>query len=112
MAAMTLTLLPGYPDRIGKRFAWVGYANGPSSYTTAGNAIALPGFQNYIDIITSSGILTVTGTYYVRAIPSGGGKRPTWKLKWYSATTPFAEVTSATDLSAEVIQLAGFGGVY
>jgi hypothetical protein len=109
---MTLTLLPGYPDRIGKRFAWVGYAAGSASYATGGDSIVIPGFQNYIDIIDSSGGLTVSGTYYVRAIPSAGGKRPTWKLKWYAAVTPFAEVTNGTVLSAEIIQLSGFGGTY
>jgi len=112
MSAMTLTLLPGYPDRIGKRFAWVGSAKGPALYETGGVKVTLPGFQNYIDCICSNGILSVSGTYCVRAIPSAAGKRPTWLLKWYSATTPFAEVTNATVLSAESVQLSGFGGTY
>jgi hypothetical protein len=40
---MQLTLLHGYPDLIGKRFAFVGYGTGPASYSrTTGDAIALP----------------------------------------------------------------------
>lgn len=111
MSAMTLTLLPGYPDRIGKRFAWVGNANGPAAYETGGVAIALPGFQNYIDAINAS-MMSVSGTYVMRAIPSAAGKRPTWKLKWYTAAAPQTEVTNATVLSAETVQLSGFGGTY
>ena len=107
---MQLTLLPGYPDRVGKRLVWAGYGKGPASYATGGDPIALPGFQNYIDSIQSGG-LSVSGTYYVRAIPSVGGIRPTWKLVWIVASTN-AQVANATDLSAETIQLGGLGGVY
>src|SRR6266705_5487381 len=99
---MQLTLLAGYPDRVGKRFVWVGYGKGPASYATGGDPIALPGFQNYIDAIESGG-LSVSGTYYVRAIPSVGGIRPTWELLWVVASTN-AEVTATTNLSAETIQ--------
>jgi hypothetical protein len=72
----------------------------------------LPGFQNFIDTIDTSGILTVSGTYTVRAIPSGTGPRMTWKLKWFATASPQTEVTAATDLSAEKLVLSGKGGVY
>ncbi len=109
---MTLTYLPGYPDRIGKRFAFVGTGNGPAAYVTGGDTVTLPSFQNYIDAILSSSIATVSGTYTVRAIPSVGGKRATWKLKWYTTAAPQTEVSANTNLSAEVLVVAGFGGMY
>ncbi len=109
---MNLTLLQGYPDYVGKRYIWAGYGTGPSSYATGGDSVSLPGFQNYIDSIDSSGILTVSGTYVVRAIPSLGGPRATWKLKWYTSATPQTEVTAAVNLSAEVLMISGKGGRY
>jgi len=109
---MQVTLLKGYPDRVGKRFVWAGFGTGPSSYATGGDSVDLGLFQNYIDSIDSSGILTVSGTYIVRAIPSLGGPRATWKLKWYAASSPQTEVTAATNLSAETVMISGKGGVY
>jgi hypothetical protein len=109
---MQVTLLNGYPDYVGKRFIWAGYGNGPSSYATGGDEIELPGFQSYIDTVDTSGILTVSGTYTVRAIPSAAGPRATWKLKWYTAAAPQTEVTAAVDLSAEILFVSGKGGRY
>lgn len=109
---MSLTLFNGYPDRIGKRFAWCGVYVGPSSYSTGGDTVTLPTFNNYIDSIESSGGLSVSGTYIIRAIPSAAGNRATWKLKWYTAAAPQTEVTAATDLSAEKFLISGLGGVY
>lgn len=107
---MQLTLLHGYPDLIGKRYAFVGYGTGPASYSrTTGDAIALPSFQNYIDAI--NGATSVSGTYEVRAVPSIVGPRATWALHWYVIATG-AEVANAVDLSAEKVQLSGFGGTY
>ena len=107
---MNLNLYPGYPDRIGKRFAFAGWGIGPTSYnTTTKDPIALPGFQNYIDVL--HGAITVSGTYQLRAIPSGKGPRATWKLVWVTASTQ-TEVTAATNLSGETVILGGLGGVY
>lgn len=109
---MTPKLLDGYPDRVGKRFIWAGFGTGPSSYVTGGDPLTLPGFQNYIDSVDSSGILSVSGTYIIRAIPSIGGARATWKLKWYTAAAPQTEVSSTTNLSAETFMISGKGGTY
>ncbi len=106
---MQLTMLAGYPDRVGKRFVWAGFGVGPTSYATGGDTVALPGFQNYIDAMF--GDLTVSGTYYVRSIPSVAGPRATWKVKWF-ITSSGAEVTAGTNLSAETVMLSGLGGVY
>lgn len=107
---MQVTLLKGYPDYIGKRFAWCGFGNGPSSYVTGGDTITLPGFENYIDVIFAGGF-AVSKTYYVDAVQSGTGPRQTWKLVWTVAATD-AEVANGVDLSAEKVQFGGFGGVY
>jgi hypothetical protein len=78
---MTLTYLHGYPDRIGKRFAWAGYGAGPAVYNSAlGDPITLPGFQNYIDTVNSA--LSVSGNYLVSAVPSVAGARANWSLFW------------------------------
>ena len=107
---MNLTLLPGYPDRIGKRFAFAGSGVGPTSYSqTTKDPIALPGFQNYIDVL--HGAATVSGTYTVRPIPSAAGPRATWKLTWVVIATG-AEVANGVNLSAEKVQLGGLGGTY
>jgi hypothetical protein len=106
-----VTLNQGYPDYVGRRFVWCGYANGPSSYTTGGETLTIPGLQQYIDSVDSSGSLAVSGNYWIQAVPSGKGPRATWKLKIYSSGG-FTEVTSTTNLSAEVFQLSGLGGRY
>lgn len=82
---MQLTLLHGYPDFIGKRQAWAGYGNGPSSYATGGDPIVLPQYENYIDAVFGP-VYSVSGNYLVTPIPSGVGPRQTWKLKWSPAT--------------------------
>ncbi len=110
---MDVTLLKGYQDLIGKRSAWVGYGNGPTSYSgheaSGGDRLNVPGFQYYIDAVF--GAVSVSGLWYVIATPSGVGPRQTWYLKWvYTATG--TEATNGTDLSAEVVQIGGFGGTY
>ena len=109
---VTITLYQGYPDLVGRRFVWAGSFSGPSSYPTGGSAFTLPGFQNQIDSVDTSGILSVSGTYVYRAIPSGIGPRATWKLKMYTAAAPQTEVSDATDLSAERFVISGKGGRY
>jgi hypothetical protein len=107
---MILTLLQGYPDRIGRRFAFVGYGTGPTSYSqTTSDPVTIQGFQNQIDVI--HGGQSVSGTYTVRAYLSAVGVRPTWKLKWITTSTG-VEVSNGTNLSAETVQLGGFGGTY
>ena len=108
---MQVTLLHGYPDYIGKRLAWAGYGNGPASYVqSTGDPIVIPRFQNYIDTVNGS-VQSVSGTYTVVARPSGVGPRRTWALHWFVTSTG-AEVANAVNLSAEQVQIGGFGGVY
>jgi hypothetical protein len=88
---MQLTYLHGYPDRIGKRFAFAGYGNGLASYTTGGDLIVLPSYDNYVDAVFGP-VYSVSGNYLVTPIPSGYGPRQTWKLKWSPATESDAGV--------------------
>lgn len=107
---MQLQLLHGYPDYMGKRYAFVGFGNGPKSYATGGDPVTLPGFQQYIDLLMSGGF-SVSKTYYVDAVQAAVGPRQVWRLIWTVAATD-AEVAAAVDLSAESIQVGGFGGDY
>lgn len=106
---MQLTLLKGYPDRIGKRFAFVGYGSGPASYVTGGDTVTLGAFQNYIDWMGDA--TSISDTYFLRAIPSAVGPRATWEMKWFVISTG-NEVANGVNLSAEQVQVGGFGGVY
>ncbi len=107
---MVITLFKGYPDRIGKRFAFAGVGAGPSSYNSTTKDVVSPfAFNTYIDSL--HGATSVSGTYIVRAIPSVGGVRATWKLVWVTASSG-TEVSNAVDLSAERIILSGLGGMY
>lgn len=113
---MQLTFLHGYPDYIGKRFAWAGYGNGPASYVntgtviTSGDPLTLPRFDNYIDTVESDAI-SVSGNYYYVAIPSIANSRATWKLLYYSVGTT-TQVSNGVNLSAEQFLISGLGGVY
>lgn len=109
---MQLTLLNGYPDLVGKRAIWSGYGTGPTSYTggtTGGDTITGLPFQFYIDAIFCA--VAVSGTYVVLGQRSKTGHRATFKLRWFTLVG-MTEVTNATDLSAEKINLSGFGGSY
>ncbi len=108
---MVITLFHGYPDRMGKRSAWVGSGLGPKSYvsgsTPTDTITGLP-YQFYIDSVCEISI-SVSGTYYAIAQPSVAGVRATWNLRYFTASSG-AEVSNATDLSAEKFILSGFGG--
>lgn len=107
---MQLTLLKGYPDFVGKRATFVGWENGPVSYSqTTGDIVTLPLPNYYIDAILG-GVNTVSGTYYVRPAPVGVGPRQTWTLFWYTAAG--ASVANAVNLSAEKLQVGGLCGQY
>lgn len=119
---MQVTLLKGYPDRVGRRSIWVGTGNGPASYT-GGNSptdaiTGLP-FQFYIDAVTEISI-SASGTYYAMAQPSTvpiaaagtafvGNPRATWNLRYFT-TSNGAEVSNNTNLAAEKFTVSGFGG--
>lgn len=106
---MQLTLLKGYPDYIGKRMALCGYGPGLLLYTTGGDTVTFARYGNYIDILFPA--LSVSGTYAIWPIPSGVGGRQTWKAVWKVAATGI-EVAANVNLSAEQVQLGGYGGVY
>ena len=107
---MSFTMQKGYPDYIGKRYAFCGNNVGPSSYLrSTGDALDDGQFQGQIDAVFVSE--SVSGTYFVRARPSAAGPRATWALHWY-VVSGGAEVADAVDLSAETVIVAGFGGRY
>ena len=108
---MNIVLNQGYPDYVGQRGIWCGYANGPASYTTGGESLAVSLFKYYIDSVDSGYVVSVSGNYWGTAIPSAVGPRATWKFIIYAAggTT---QVTASTDLSAEQFVLSGKGGLY
>jgi hypothetical protein len=108
---MVVTNFQGlYPDDVGRRQIFCGDGNGPASYTTGGDPVTLNNPRLYIDFL-ASGTLTNSGTYYVRAIKSAAGVRATWKYKWIVVSSGL-EVTSATNLSAESLPVAGYSGTY
>jgi hypothetical protein len=94
---MQLTLLKGYPDFVGKRAIWCGYGNGPSSLAAAGDPIALPLYEWYIDGMAGD-FISVSTTYGVVGVPSAVGARASWVLVWRFATA--ASVASVTIGSA------------
>ena len=106
---MQLTLLPGYPDLIGRRAAFVGYGAGPASYSqTTGDPISIPG--KYIDIVLEAA-QDPTGSYFAIARPSFNGPRATWTLHWYNSSNS-TEVSNATNLSTYSLMIGGFYGEY
>jgi hypothetical protein len=109
---MQLTFLQGYPDYIGRRFAWAGFGPGPSSYVAGGDAISFPRFQNYID--TVEGSLTPDGVYLVLGRPSAVGPRATWYAVWQFATTgsvaSLAIATAGSGQTPGTYSVAATGG--
>lgn len=99
-------------EKIGQREIFTLYGTGPASYSqTTGDSISLPNGL-YIDTVLGNGVMSVSKTYFVRAYPSAvGTTRSTWTLKWFVVSTG-AEVTNATNLSAESVQFAVLGGEF
>jgi hypothetical protein len=100
--------LNGYPDYMGRRFAFVCKATGPKSYSTSGYKVKLPGFQHYTDHLPGH-VFTVSGTYFLRFYPSIAARRVVYTAHWY-AVSGGAEVSAAVDLSGETCLIGGFGG--
>jgi len=98
-----------YPALAGKRSIFSGPLKGPKSYATGGDPITTGTFGYYIDIL--HGAVSVSGTYFTRAVPSSAGPRQTWKYIWIVISSGL-EVSSTTDLSAETVIASGFGGVF
>jgi len=108
---MQLTLLRGYPDFVGKRATFVGWENGPASYSQAtGDVVTLPQRNYYIDAVNGGATNSVSGNFYVRSQSSGVGPRMTWALIWY--TSLGVQVANGVNLSAEQVQIGGNCGQY
>lgn len=110
---MILTMVNGYPDFLGYRQAFCGYGTGPTSYVTGGDPTTLQNNRRFIDVLFG-GMLTVSGNYIVHAVPSASGERVTWSAVWYYATSVHGtvgnQVSAATNLSGETVQMGGFCG--
>jgi hypothetical protein len=107
---MLLTLLPGYPDLIGRRAAFVGYGIGPAVYnSTTGDVISIPG--KYIDIVLEVP-QDPTGAYYAVARPSFAGPRASWALHYYSTSSATELANNSTALAALNFVVSGFYGEY
>ena len=112
---MQLTLLKGYPDSIGKRFAWAGYGSGPLAYNPlTGDPIAFPRYNNYIDAIQTA--TSASGNYQAQAVPLAVGNRPTFALFYvYSGAQGVNSLAIATPGSGQTngtfqVPAAGGGG--
>jgi len=91
---------------------------GPASYTSGGETF---GNNNVMTGISTLGLgsldcviggPSLTGNYFVYAIPSGKGECKTFKLVWVTATTGIpttTQVTAAVNLSAETVRLLVIG---
>ncbi len=113
------TAVKGYTDVWGKHGAAIYDHTGPASYvqwtapSTGGDQVTAQtfGLRN-IDIAIPIG-LTVSGTYFVVAkVTAGqGGNLAKAILVWYPiATIGVTQVSSAVNLSAEIIRLLVIGG--
>lgn len=99
-----------YGERIGKRSALVGSGTGPASYVTGGDPISLSEFNWYVDWLANS--VSLDGTYEICPVPATAGQpRAGWKAIWFVKSTG-AQVAPGVNLSAETVQLGGFGGQY
>lgn len=108
---MILKLMEGYPDYVGKRQIFAGFGNGPASYNQATNdPLTLSNTRRYIDAVFG-GVLTISGTYFVRPQVAAPGERQAWSLAWFVTSTGL-EVGNTVNLSAEIVQLGGFCGQY
>lgn len=90
---------------------------GPKSYTTGGETLGAINNQTgvtvqglaTIDAVLVVG-LSVSGSYWVLAQPSGTGTRKTFKLLWFTATAGVPTLTQASgDLSGETVRLVYIG---
>lgn len=103
---MQIKMYPDWPNLLGRKQAFVGTGSGPASYVAGGDPVTLAGYNSYLDYLIS-GSVSVSGTYYLRCIPNATGPRATWKAIWISISTGL-EPAAATNLSAEVVDIAGF----
>ena len=104
---MAWTSLNGYPANLGGKVARVAYIKGPTSYVNGTGQTIIDSSFRSLDYVCAS--MTVSGTYNVQAQPKTAGAGQTWYLRWFVTATG-AEVTNATNLSAETVQFMVVGG--
>jgi hypothetical protein len=110
---MQLTMLIGYPDNVGRRHIWCGHGHGPHTYEHATkDPLEPPRFQFYFDSVFPA--VSKSGNYIVYGVASGVGPRQQWRLVWkhFTGLQIGQEVAEDTNLSAEEVQLSGFGGQF
>lgn len=110
---MNITFLKGYPDYIGKRFAWAGFGTGPASYNPAvGDPVLFPRYDNYVDAIPSC--MSVSGNYELKFVPSAAGARATWNAYWYysgrEGVTSVVQNVAGSGMTAGTYALSASGG--
>lgn len=81
---MQLVYLHGYPDKIGRRFAWVAVGTPPASAPAAGDPVTLPSFNNYIDCCDIG--TAISQAFTGAAAPSVAGARAAWLVRYKFAT--------------------------
>lgn len=94
------------PAHVGERELWELWGAGPTSYSqTTGDVILGPGVGEFLSC-PSSGFLSQSGSYILRAFPSvTNNLRPTWAFRWlYSGTA------QGQGIDGIVITTPGTGG--
>lgn len=91
---MQLVYLHGYPDRIGRRFSWAAIGTPPASAPAAGDPIALPSFNNYIDSCDIG--TSISQAFTGAAAPSVAGSRASWLVRYKFATAGSANASIAS----------------
>lgn len=111
---MQLTMYKNGLNLLGRKQQFTAVASGnPASYVQGGDPVSFPGYSSYIDYLIS-GSVTVSGNYVVLFVPSATGPRATWKAVWAYAPgnavggTAGAQIAAGVNLSAEVLDVAGF----
>lgn len=77
---MLIAYFHGYPDRIGRRFAYVGAGTPGATAPTAGDPVSLPSYNNYIDSLTVG--LSISGAFQGRGNASAAAARANWTVKY------------------------------
>lgn len=102
-----------YPIHVGNRQIFAGTGNGPKSYDAVnGDPLSVAFTPFFIDDVLGP-VISQDGTKIAIPRPITTGKGSTWALYWYTftlATGALAGIASATDLSAQVVQLSVIGG--
>ncbi len=98
------------PTPLGENFLAARSVTGPTSYTTGGVLVSAQLFGLLSTVrFWMPETLTKSGTYFVKVLRTGTGVTASVALfKWYVQSSG-AEVTNATNLSAETIRVMVIG---